>query len=127
MGLLDGILGQLGGGAGGGMENMAIDAIAAKFGIPPALAESAVAALAKAQPEPGDTVTTAAQQTGIDPSVMGQIADHLGGEGGLSQIAGALQNNPQIMSTITGMLDRDGDGNPINDIAGMAAGLFGKK
>lgn len=127
MGLLDGILGQLGGGAAGGMQNMAIDAIAEKFGIPPALAETAVAALAKAHPEPGDTVATAAQQTGIDAGVMGQIAEQLGGEGGLSQIAGALQNNPQIMSTITGMLDRDGDGNPINDIAGMAAGLFGKK
>jgi len=25
------------------------------------------------------------------------------------------------------MLDKDGDGNPLNDIAGIASGLFGKK
>jgi hypothetical protein len=29
------------------------------------------------------------------------------------------------MSGITSMLDRDGDGNPVNDVLGMAKGLFG--
>ncbi len=120
MGLLDGVLGQLGG-------NVAIDAIAAKVGIPAEMAEKAVAALGQAHAEPGDTVESAAQQTGIDAGTLNQIVEHIGGEGGLGQIAGALQNNPQILSSLTGMLDRDGDGNPINDLAGMAAGLFGKK
>jgi hypothetical protein len=35
-----------------------------------------------------------------------------------------LQDHPQAQS-ILGMLDRDGDGNPLNDLAGMAKGLFG--
>jgi hypothetical protein len=29
------------------------------------------------------------------------------------------------MKTVTGMLDKDGDGNPLNDLAGIAKGLFG--
>ncbi len=126
MGLLDGILGSLGGGgAGGGLQNMAIDAIAQKFGIPPAMAEMAVAALAHQQTQPGDTVADAAQQTGIDASTMGQIADHLGGEGGLAQIAGALQNNPDLINSITGMLGGQGGGGGLGGLAGIAGSLLG--
>lgn len=126
MGLLDGILGSLGGGAGGGLQNMAIDAIAQKFGIPPAMAEMAVAALAHQQTQPGDTVADAAQQTGIDTSTMGQIADHLGGEGGLAQIAGALQNNPDLLNSITGMLGgQGGAGGGLGGLAGLAGSLLG--
>lgn len=128
MGLLDGILGQLGGGnAGGGMQDMAIDAIAAKFGIPPALAESAVAALTKAHPEPGDTVATAAEQTGIDSSTMGQIADHLGGEGGLGQLSQMVQNNPDLLNSITGMLGGGQGGGGLGGLAGLAGSLLGGK
>ncbi len=36
-----------------------------------------------------------------------------------------MADNPQL-SGIVDMLDRDGDGNPLDDIAGMAKGLFGK-
>jgi hypothetical protein len=36
-----------------------------------------------------------------------------------------VQDNPQILSGLTSALDRDGDGNPINDVLGMAKGLFG--
>lgn len=132
MGLLDGILGQLGGGGVGGtgnaMQNMAIDAIAAKFGIPPALAETAVAALTKAHPEPGDTVATAAEQTGIDPSTMGQIADHLGGEGGLGQLSQIVQNNPELLNALTGMLGGgQGSGGGLGGLAGIAGSLLGGK
>ena len=49
MGLLDGILGQLGGAAGG------IEALAEKVGIPKEMAEQAVAALGQSHAEPGDT------------------------------------------------------------------------
>ncbi len=31
------------------------------------------------------------------------------------------------MGKVSGMLDRDGDGNPLNDLSGLAGGLFGKK
>jgi len=30
-----------------------------------------------------------------------------------------------VLSGITSTLDRDGDGNPLNDVLGMAKGLFG--
>jgi len=30
------------------------------------------------------------------------------------------------LAGLANMLDRDGDGNPINDVMGMAKGLFGK-
>lgn len=120
MGLLDGILGQIGRG------NLDVGAIARQVGIDPAIAESAIAALGQAHPEPGDTVEAAAQQTGLSADTLNQIIGHLGGEGALGQVAGALQSNPQILSSIGGMLDRDGDGNPVNDILGMASGLFGK-
>jgi hypothetical protein len=121
MGLLDGILGQLGGG------NIDVASIAQQVGLDPAMAEKAIAALGQAHPAPGDTVAAASQQTAIDSATLNQIVGHLGGEGALGQVAGALQNNPQILSGIGGMLDRDGDGNPINDILGMASDLFGKK
>ncbi|MGE3692631.1 MAG: hypothetical protein AB7F98_14760 [Novosphingobium sp.] len=98
MGLLDGILGQLGDGAG----NVAIEAIANKFGIDPQLAETAVAALTQAHPQPADTVSTAAQQTGIDPSVLSGIVEQLGGDGVLGQLAEQAAQNPQLISSIIG-------------------------
>ena len=119
MGLLDGILGQLGG-------NVDIGAIAQQVGIDPALAEKAVAALGQSHAEPGDTLEGTAAKTGLDVGQLGQIAAQLGGEGGLAQISDLLKDNPQAAS-ILNMLDRDGDGNPLDDIAGMASSLFGKK
>lgn len=119
MGLLDGILEQIGG-AGG------IDAIAQKVGLPSEVTEQAIAALGQSHAEPGDTLEGAAAKTGLDVDQLGQIAQHLGGEGALGKLSGLLQDHPAL-SGVAGMLDRDGDGNPLNDIAGMAAGLFGKK
>lgn len=118
MGMLDGILGQLGGANIGGL--------AEKFGLPPELAEKAVAALGQSHAEPGDTIAGAAAKTGLDPDTLGQIAQQLGGEGGLGKISELLQGN-SALSGLAGMLDKDGDGNPLNDIAGIASGLFGKK
>lgn len=118
MGMLDGILGQLGGANIGGL--------AEKFGLPPELAEKAVAALGQSHAEPGDTIAGAAAKTGLDADTLSQMAQQLGGEGGLGKLSEMLQGNPAL-SGLAGMLDRDGDGNPLDDIAGMASGLFGKK
>jgi hypothetical protein len=63
-------------------------------------------------------------QTGLDTGVLSQIVSHIGGEGSLGEFARLLHEHPQAESLL-GLLDRDGDGNPINDIAGMAKGLFG--
>lgn len=117
MSLLDSVLSQVGG-------NLDVASIASRFGIDPALAQQAVTALAGAQPQPGDTIAAAAQQTGIDAGLLAQIAGQLGGEGGLGQIASALAANPQAAGLL-GMLDRNGDGSPIDDVLGMAKGLFG--
>lgn len=116
MGLLDGILGQVAG-------NLDIAALAEKVGLDPAIAEKAVAALGQAHAEPGDTVATAAERTGIDSGIMGQLAGALGGEGALGQLSGLIQGQG---GSLLGALDRDGDGNPLNDLAGLAGGLLGK-
>ncbi len=86
--------------------------LAEKVGISPALAEQAIAALGRSHQMQGDTVDLAAAQTGLDPSVLSSIVGHIGGEGSLTGFAS--------------MLDLDGDGNPLDDIAGMAKGLFGR-
>jgi len=106
MGLFDSILGQV-------ADNPTVTNMAEKFGIDPELAAKAVAALGEAHQDPGDTIDVASSKTGIDAQMLEQIRDAIGGEGSLGKFAS--------------MLDRDGDGNPLDDIAGMASGLFGKK
>lgn len=118
MSLLDGILGQIGG-------NVDVANLAAKVGLDPSVAEKAIAALGQAHQEPGNTIESAASKTGLDSGVLGQIVQQIGGEGSLGAFASLLKDNPQAFGLL-GMLDRDGDGNPLNDIAGMAKGLFGK-
>jgi hypothetical protein len=118
MSILDGILGQLGG-------NVDIANLASKVGLDPGLAEKAIAALGAAHPQPGDTVATAAARTGIDSGTLSQIVEHIGGEGALGRFSQILAEHPQAASVL-GQLDRDGDGNPINDVLGAAGSLFGK-
>lgn len=117
MSMLDTILGQV-------TQNVDVANLAAKVGIDPALAEKAIAALGAAHPEPGDTIATAAANTGLDAGTLQQLVQNIGGEGSLGQLAGLLQGNPAL-SGLAGMLDKDGDGNPLNDVAGLAKGLFG--
>lgn len=118
MSLLDGILKNIGG-APDDVANLA-----EKIGIDPAMAEKAIAALGKTHQMEGDTVELASAKTGLDTAVLSQIVEQIGGEGSLTQFADAIKNDP---SSLMGLLDKDGDGNPLNDIADMASGLFGKK
>lgn len=118
MGIFDGILGQV-------SEHVDVANMAGKLGIDPAMAEKAIAALGASHAEPGDTVAGAAAKTGLDTGTLSQIVEQIGGEGSLGQFAQMLKDNPQA-SGILGALDRDGDGNPLNDLAGMAKGFFGK-
>ncbi len=119
MGIFDSILGQVG-------QHADVGNLATKLGISPELAEKAIAALGQSHAEPGDTVAGAAAKTGLDSGVLSKIVEQIGGEGSLGQYAQALQDNPTAKGLL-GMLDRDGDGNPLNDLAGLASGLFGKK
>lgn len=107
MSLLDGILKNIGG-APDDVANLA-----EKVGIDPAMAEKAIAALGQTHQMQGDTVELASEKTGLETGVLSQIVEQIGGEGALTNFAS--------------MLDRDGDGNPLDDIADMASGLFGKK
>ena len=106
MGLFDQILGKV-------SDHPEIGNLAAKVGIDPKLAEQVVAALGEAHQQPGDTVSQAAAKTGLDAGTVGQIVEHIGGEGSLGKFAA--------------MLDQDGDGNPLDDVAGLAGKLFGKR
>ena len=117
MSLLDGILGQV-------TQNVDIANLAAKVGLDPAMAEKAITALGAAHQAPEDTVGLAASQTGIDRAILQQVVQHIGGEGSLGQFAELLKGNGAL-SGLAGMLDRDGDGSPLNDVAGLAKGLFG--
>lgn len=106
MSLFDSILGQV-------SDNPTVKNMAEKFGIDPEDAAKAVAALGEAHQDPRDTIEVAQQKTGMDAAMLNQIRDAIGGEGSLSKFAS--------------MLDRDGDGNPLDDIASMASKFFGKK
>lgn len=106
MSILDGILKNIGG-APDDVVNLA-----AKIGIDPKMVETAIGALGMTHTMDGDTVALAAEKTGMSPDILNQIVGAIGGEGSLGNFAS--------------MIDRDGDGNPVNDILGMAKGLFGK-
>lgn len=109
-------------GIGGAPDD--IGNLAAKVGIDSGMAEKAIAALGEAHQMEGDTVELAAAKTGLDTGKISEIVAQIEGEGSLMEFANAIRNDP---SSIMGLLDRDGDGNPLNDLAGMAKGLFGKK
>jgi hypothetical protein len=119
MSLFDTIMGAAGG-------HPTVANMAEKLGIDAGTAEKAIAALGKSHTEDGDTVELAAAKTGLDTGMLGSIVDQLGGESSLTKFNQILNENPKAKG-ILDMLDRDGDGNPLNDIAGMASSLFGKK
>jgi hypothetical protein len=106
MSILDGILKNIGG-APDDVVNLA-----KQVGLDPEMVEKAIATLGHTHQLKGDTVELAAEKTGLGTDVLGQIVAAIGGEGSLSNFA-----------TI---LDRDRDGNPVDDIMDMAKGLFGK-
>ena len=83
--------------------------MADKLGIDQQTAEKAIAALTEGHQAEGDTLDVAAGKSGIDKGVLSQVMEQVGGEGSLT---GFMQ-----------MLDKDHDGNPLNDITSM----FGKK
>jgi hypothetical protein len=106
MGMLDGLLGKI-------SEHVDVTNLASKVGLTPEQAQGAVAALGQSHGEAGDTVALAAAKTGLPTDKLQEIVGQIGGEGSLANFAS--------------MIDKDGDGNPLNDITGMIGGLFGKK
>lgn len=106
MSILDGILKNIGG-APDDVANLA-----KQVGLDPKVVEQAIAALGHTHQLKGDTVELAAEKTGLDTGALNQIVAAIGGEGSLANFAS--------------ILDRDGDGNPLDDVMDMAKGLFGK-
>lgn len=119
MSILDSIFGQFG-------QHVDIANLAAKLGIDQATAEKAIAALGVSHQEEGGTIEGAAAKTGLDTGMLGQIVEQIGGEGSLGEFARTLKDHPTA-SGLADLLDRDGDGNPLNDVTGFAKGLFGKE
>ncbi|PXW78422.1 hypothetical protein C7451_10292 [Blastomonas natatoria] len=105
MDFLNNIVGQL-----GGVDRIA--GLAKQVGLSEAQVQAAMAALGKAAPQPGDTVTSAAQSTGLPMDKLQQLLAQVGGEDALKKISG--------------FIDRDGDGNPVNDIMGFAKKFTGQ-
>jgi hypothetical protein len=105
MGMIDGLLGQIGG-AGKVAE------LATQFGISEDQVTSAMSALGQASSQPGDTVASAAEATGLPTDKLQGLLGAVGGEG--------------VFAQVTGFLDKDGDGSVMDDVADMAKGLFGK-
>lgn len=98
MSLLNGILSQV-------SDNATVQNLAAKVGLSPEQVEQAVAALGQAHAAEGDTVTTAAEQTGLPQDKLQEIVGHIGGEGALGRFSSLLQqDNGGIMAGIKNFL-----------------------
>ena len=103
MSILDGIMGNIGG-------------LAEKLGLPADKAQEIATSLQEKMGGEGDkmqAIQDLAAEHGIS---VDKIKDMLGGDG-----------EGSILGKITGFVDKDGDGNPINDLTNMAKGLFGSK
>lgn len=102
MSMFDGILGN-------------IDEFAAKLGLPADQVQGMMQQVQAKMAEGGDmmaAVSQVAQEHGISLDSLKGMMPSGEGEG--------------LFAKASAMLDRDGDGNPLNDLEGMAKGLFGK-
>ena len=100
MGILDGLLSQLG-------ENSDVANLASKVGLSPEHVEAAVAALAKFHPMEVDTAEGAAAETGLPVDKLQEIIGHIGGEGALGRYASILQGEGGLGSIASGILGKD--------------------
>lgn len=99
MSLFDGILNQV-------SDNATVQNLAAKVGLSPEQVEQAVAALGQAHPQPGDTVSTAAEQTGLPQDKLREIVGHIGGEGALGRYASILQGEGGLGNIASNILGK---------------------
>ncbi|CAN5123613.1 hypothetical protein BH10PSE12_BH10PSE12_11680 [soil metagenome] len=105
MSIFDGILGNL-------------DELAAKVGLPPEQVKSLTDSLGGKLGGLG---------AGGDPmAAIAQVADEHGlPVEKLQEMLAGVGGPELIMSKFAGMFDKDGDGNPLNELGALAKGLFG--
>jgi len=121
MGLLDGLLGHAG--------SIDLDAIASQVGLSPdelrTGGEALLSQLAGGQQNATQAAMGAASETGLPLDKLQALLPALAaqfGEGGVDGLLAKLTGEGGIL----GALDSDGDGNPLNDLAGIAKGLFNR-
>lgn len=98
------------------LNGVDLSAIAAKVGIPPEQVQAAIGALTQAHAEPGDTAEGAAAKTGLPLDQVQQVLEHIGGEGMMAKITGAL-----------GGLGGGQGGAQGGGLGGMLSGMFSKE
>lgn len=105
MSMFDDLLGNMGG----------LEAVAAKIGLEPeqmqALMSEIGAKIGSGETDVAALATTAAEH-GVSADQLQELFGHFGGP-------------EAIMSKLGGLFDRDGDGNPLNELGNLAKGLFG--
>jgi len=87
MSILDGTLARTSGAAD------TVLGLAKSVGIDPAKAEKAIMVLTACHVRQGDTVAIAAQQTGLNADALSGIVSQIGGDQGLTEMAGYLSMN----------------------------------
>ncbi len=120
MSILDGIMNQVAG------SPDTVASLAKQVGLDPALVEKAVAALGQAYPQDGDTIELAAQKTGIDMTALTGIVSQMGGESALGDLSSRLGSEEGSLAGVMNLLDQDGDGSALDDIAGMASSFLAR-
>jgi hypothetical protein len=103
--MFDDLIGKLGG----------LEAVAAQVGLEPEQMQALMSEIA-AKIGSGETSVAALADVAAEHGVS---ADALQG------LLGNLTGPEGLLGRLGGMFDRDGDGNPLNELGGIAKGLFG--
>lgn len=122
MGILDGLLGQAG--------KIDLGALASQVGLSgdevKTGGEALLSRLSGGGQDVAGAAASAAAETGLPLEKLQALLPALASQFGEGGVEGILAKLSGGAGGLLSALDKDGDGNPLNDLAGMAKGLFGK-